>query len=184
MTTRKGFVAVLIVATAAFAGCGGGGGGSSTPVTVTISANANSVQTFQTVQFSATVTGTSNQAVTWGLGCTATATTVSACGTISSSGTYISPNTVPTVATADSTDPAVVTVTAISQAQSSAGASVQFNVASLNQQPLAAPVQLGSREATPMPSAPIPIPARAALWAHWSPAPPRSTFCRTITCWG
>ena len=144
MTTRKSFVAVLIVAAAAFAGCGGGGGGSSTPVTVTISANANSVQTFQTVQFSATVTGTSNQAVTWGLTCTATATTVSACGTISSSGTYVAPNTVPTVATVDSTDPAVVTVTAISQAQSSAGASVQFNVASLNQQLLAIPVQLGS----------------------------------------
>ena len=63
MTTRKSSVAVLIVAALAFVGCGGGG--SSTPVTVTISANANSVETFQIVQFSATVTGSSNQAVTW-----------------------------------------------------------------------------------------------------------------------
>ncbi|MGC2723083.1 MAG: hypothetical protein WA224_03905 [Candidatus Acidiferrales bacterium] len=142
MTTRKSSVAVLIVAALAFVGCGGGG--SSTPVTVTISANANSVETFQTVQFSATVTGTSNQAVSWSISCTATATTTTACGTISASGTYVAPNTVPTVATTNSTDPAVVTVTAISQAKSSAGASVQFNVNSLNQQALAAPVQLGS----------------------------------------
>ena len=104
MTTRKSLLAVLIVAALSFIGCGGGG--SSTPVTVTISANASSVQTFQTVQFSATVTGTSNQAVTWSLSCTATATTVSACGTISASGTYVAPNTVPTIATQNSTDPA------------------------------------------------------------------------------
>lgn len=143
MTTRKSLVAVLIVAAISFVGCGGGGG-SSTPVTVTISANANSVETFQTVQFSATVTGASNQAVTWSLSCTATATTVSACGTISASGTYIAPNTVPTIATTSSTEPATVTVTAISQAQSSAGASVQFTVNSLNQQALTPPVQLGS----------------------------------------
>ncbi len=142
MTTHKSLLAVLIVAALSFIGCGGGG--SSTPVTVTISANASSVQTFQTVQFSATVTGTSNQAVTWSLSCTATATTVSACGTISASGTYVAPNTVPTIATQNSTDPAVVTITAISQAKSSAGASVQFNVNSLNQQALAVPVQLGS----------------------------------------
>jgi hypothetical protein len=43
-----------------------------------------------------------------------------------------------------STEPAIVTVTAISQAKSSASASLQFNVNSLNQQALAAPVQLGS----------------------------------------
>lgn len=141
MTTRKGFVAFLIVAIGAFAGCGGG---SSTPVTVTISANANSVETFQTVQFSATVAGTSNQAVTWGLTCNATATTTSVCGSISASGVYTAPNTVPTVATTQSSDPAVVTITATSQQKSSAFASVQFNVNSLNQQSLTAPVQLGS----------------------------------------
>jgi hypothetical protein len=140
MTTRKSFVAFLVVAIGAFAGCGGG---SSTPVTVTISANANSVETFQTVQFSATVAGTSNQAVTWGLTCNATATT-SVCGSISASGVYTAPNTVPTVATSQSSEPAVVTITAVSQAKSSATASVQFNVNSLNQQALTAPVQLGS----------------------------------------
>ncbi|MFZ0884589.1 MAG: hypothetical protein WAN14_14415 [Candidatus Acidiferrales bacterium] len=143
MITRKSLVAVLIVAAVVFVGCGGGGG-NSTPVAVTISANANSVETFQTVEFSATVTGTSNQAVTWSITCTATATTTSACGTISATGTYVAPNTVPTAASANSTDPAVVTVTAISQVKSSAGASVQFNVNSLNQQALTVPVQLGS----------------------------------------
>lgn len=142
MNTRSGLWAVLVVVCVVFAGCGGGG--SSTPVTVTLSASATSVQTFQTVQFSATLTGTTNQAVTWGLTCTATATTTSVCGSISASGLYTAPNTVPTVATMQSTEPAIVTVTAVSQAKSSASASLQFNVNSVNQQALAAPVQLGS----------------------------------------
>jgi hypothetical protein len=144
MSTRKSLLAILIVAVLSFIGCGGGSGGSSTPITVSISPATPTPQTFQTVQFSATVTGTSNQAVTWSLSCTATATTITACGTISASGAYVAPNTVPTVATTNSTDPAVVTVTATSQAQSSALDSVQFNVNSLNQQALAVPVQLGS----------------------------------------
>lgn len=141
MNTRS-VLWVTVATCVAFVGCGGGG--SSTPVTVTISANATSVQTFQTVQFSATVMGTSNQAVTWGLTCTATAGTTSVCGSISATGVYVAPNTVPTVATMQSTEPAVVTVTAVSQAKSSATASVQFNVNSLNQQTLEPPVQLGS----------------------------------------
>jgi hypothetical protein len=143
MITSKAFVAILVVVvlSGAFAGCGGG---SSTPVTVAISANANSVQTFQTVQFSATVTGTSNQAVTWALSCTATSTSTTVCGSINSSGVYLAPNTVPTAATMQSSEPAVVTITATSQAQSSASMSVQFNVNSLNQQALTAPVHLGS----------------------------------------
>lgn len=143
MITSKAFVAILVVVVlcGTFAGCGGG---SSTPVSVAISANANTVQTFQTVQFSATVTGTSNQAVTWTLACTATSTSTTVCGSVNSSGVYVAPNTVPTVATQQSTEPAVVTLTATSQAKSSASASVQFNVNSLNQQALAAPVRLGS----------------------------------------
>jgi hypothetical protein len=142
MITRSGLWATVVAVCVLFAGCGGGG--SSTPVTVTVSANATSVQTFQIVQFSATVTGTSNTAVTWGLTCTATATTTSVCGSISATGLYTAPNTVPTVATMQSTEPAKVTVTAVSQAKSSASASVQFNVNSLNQQSFKPPVQLGS----------------------------------------
>jgi hypothetical protein len=141
MNTRSVLWATVATCVAVV-GCGGGG--SSTPVTVTISANATSVQTFQTVQFSATVMGTSNQAVTWGLTCTATASTTSVCGSISATGVYVAPNTVPTVATMQSTEPAVVTVTAVSRAKSSATASVQFNVNSLNQQTLKPPVELGS----------------------------------------
>ena len=143
MIIRSRLWATVVAVCVAFVGCGGGGS-SSTPVTVAISANTTSVQTFQTVQFSATVMGTSNQTVTWGLTCTATATTTSVCGSISASGVYLAPNTVPTVATMQSTEPAVVTVTAVSQAKSSASASMQFSVSSRNQQALAAPVQLGS----------------------------------------
>lgn len=133
---------ILAVAGALGLAACGGGGGSSTPITVSISANANSLETFQTVQFTATVTGTSNTAVTWQLSCTAAG---SVCGSLSATGLYVAPNTVPTVATATSTDPAMVTVTAISQASASAFQSVQFQqVFSLNQQTLAVPVQLGS----------------------------------------
>jgi hypothetical protein len=133
---------ILSVAGALGMAACGGGGGSSTPITVSVSANANSLETFQTVQFTATVTGTSNTAVTWQLSCTAAG---SVCGSLSATGLYIAPNTVPTVATTTSTDPAMVTVTAISQASASASQSVQFpQVFSLNQQTLTVPVQLGS----------------------------------------
>src|ERR1700722_9344545 len=133
---------ILAVAGALGMAACGGGGGSSTPITLSISANANSLETFQTVQFTATVTGTSNTAVTWQLSCTAAG---SVCGSLSSTGLYTAPNTVPTVATATSTDPAMVTVTAISQANASVSQSVQFQqVFSLNQQALTMPAQLGS----------------------------------------
>jgi hypothetical protein len=101
------------------------------------------IETFQTVQFAATVTGTTNTAVTWQLSCNTTPASV--CGTLSASGLYVAPNTVPTLATADSTDPAQLIVTATSQADSSASATTgTFTIDSLNMQPLMAPVKLGS----------------------------------------
>jgi len=145
---------LAVAGTLGMAACGGGGG-SSTPITVSVSANANSVETFQTVQFTATVTGTSNTAVTWQLSCTAAG---SVCGSLSATGLYVAPNTVPTVATASSTDPAMVTVTAISRASASASQSVQFQVFSLNQQALTAPVQLGSSGSNVDANCPTPAP--------------------------
>ena len=140
MINRACLIVVLVVVGAlAMTSCGGGGGGSN--VNVTITTDVSNIKTFDTVQFAASVTGTSNTAVTWQLACSAVG---SVCGSLSATGLYVAPNTVPTVATAQSTDAAVLTVTAISQANAAAGAIVQFTIDSLNQQPLTAPVQLGS----------------------------------------
>jgi hypothetical protein len=142
MIKRACLLSILVVAgSMTMVSCGGGGGGSTTPITVSITTDVSNIETFQTVQFAATVTGTSNTAVTWQLTC---GTTGSVCGSITPSGVYVAPNTVPTLASATSTDPATVTVTATSQANTSVSNFVQFTIDSLNMQPLTAPVQLGS----------------------------------------
>ncbi len=83
------------------------------PVNVSISPTTADVDVGKTQQFTATVINTSNTAVTWsvtGSGCSG-----SGCGTVSSSGLYTAPGTVPS--------PAQVTVTATSVADSSKSAS-------------------------------------------------------------
>jgi hypothetical protein len=146
MIKRACLLSILVVAGAMTMVSCGGGGGSSTPVTVSITTDVSNIETFQTVQFAASVTGTSNTAVTWQLAC---GTTGSVCGAITASGMYTAPNTVPTINTTTpggggSTSPATVTVTASSQANTNVSSLVQFTIDSLNMQPLTAPVQLGS----------------------------------------
>jgi hypothetical protein len=147
MNKRACLPVILAVAGALALTACGGGGGSSTPITVSINTDVSNIETFQTLQFSASVTGTSNAGVTWQLSCNATPASV--CGTMSASGTYVAPNTVPTVNTvmngSSSTDPATLIVTAISQADSNASATTMgFTIDSLNMQPYTAPVPLGS----------------------------------------
>jgi hypothetical protein len=100
----------------------------SAPATVTVTAQAQvsvsvapasaSVQVANTQQFTATVTGTSNTAVTWQVnGVTGGNSTV---GTITSSGLYTAPSAVPS--------PATVTVTAISQADTTKSGSASVTV--------------------------------------------------------
>src|SRR4030081_314805 len=76
-----------------------------TPVTISVSPATASVTVGKTQPFTATVSGTSNPAVTWSVGGGATN------GPISSTGQYPAPATVP--------NPTQVTVTATSQADSS-----------------------------------------------------------------
>ena len=141
MMKRACLLSLLSIAAAVtMSSCGGGGG--SAPITVNITTDVSNIETFQTVQFAAAVTGTSNTAVTWQLTCDTLP--VSVCGTMSASGMYVAPNTVPTLATVNSTDPATLTVTATSQANMNIASIVQFTIDSLNMQPLTAPVQLGS----------------------------------------
>jgi hypothetical protein len=142
MIKRACRLSILVVAGAmTMVSCGGGGGGSSMPITVFITTDVSNIETFQTVPFAASVTGTSNTTVTWQLTCGATG---SVCGSITASGMYVAPNTVPTVATVNSTDPATVTVTATSQANTAISNSVAFTIDSLNLQTYTAPVPLGS----------------------------------------
>ncbi len=93
-------------------GCGGGGpsnGSSASTVNVTISPTSASVAAGNTEPFKATVTGTSNTAVTWSVDQTEGGN--STVGTISTSGLYTAPQTVPS--------PNTVTVKVTSRADAS-----------------------------------------------------------------
>jgi len=97
-------------------GCGGtagvpaGPGPSPTGVSVTVVPNQANVRAGTQQQFNATVTGTSNSSVAWLVNGTPGGT--AAAGTISTSGVYTAPNTLP--------NPNSVTITAVSEADSSA----------------------------------------------------------------
>jgi hypothetical protein len=102
------------------ASCGGGGGGGPTPqpVSVSISPTTASVEIGNTVQFTATVSNTSNTAVTWQVNnVTGGNATV---GTISTSGLYTAPAAVP--------NPNTVTVKAVSQADATKSASATVTI--------------------------------------------------------
>jgi serine protease len=88
------------------------------PIAVSITPTSASVQTGMTEMFTATVTGSSNTTVSWSVnGLVGGSATM---GMISTSGVYTAPMTVPS--------PAVVTVTAVSAADSTKSASAQTTV--------------------------------------------------------
>jgi Abnormal spindle-like microcephaly-assoc'd, ASPM-SPD-2-Hydin len=92
-----------------------------TPVTVSVSPTSASVQVGLTQQFTATVSGTTNTAVNWLVSGIASGN--STVGTISSTGLYTAPSTVPTSA---------VTVTAQSAYQSTSSANATVTITPLN----------------------------------------------------
>lgn len=134
-SVRNPFPAWLAVAVLAFllSGCGGS---SSTPaniivqqVSVTVSPATASVAVGQTQQFSATVTGTSNPAVTWEVNGTVGGS--AATGAISASGLYTAPAAVPSNPTVSITATSVADTSksgaaaaTITTATSSSGSSV------------------------------------------------------------
>jgi len=89
-----------------------------------------------TVQFSANVTGTSNQAVSWGVNGQGAGN--AAVGTISSTGLYLAPSTVP--------NPVTVSVTVTSEANPSsfATATVMVSLRNQNEEAEAFPIKLGT----------------------------------------
>jgi hypothetical protein len=100
-------------------GCGGSSSGGGTTITVSVSPSTVDVGLGAQTQFTATVTGTSNTAVTWQVNGTAGGS--SAAGTITSSGVYTAPTTLPSSPS---------TITAVSQANAavSGSATVDFPV--------------------------------------------------------
>jgi uncharacterized protein (DUF1800 family) len=115
---RSGLGGVSIAALIFAAGCGNGSvtgsGGGGTPVDAVTITGAADTRLGTTTQFSATVTNSANQSVTWQVnGITGGSATT---GTISSTGLYTTPAAIPT--------PSTVTVGAISVASSTASATV------------------------------------------------------------
>lgn len=93
-----------------------------TPVSITIAPTTALITVGAQRQFQATVTGSSNVGVTWtvsGAGCAG-----STCGTVSSSGLYTAPTTVP--------NPPTVKVTATAQADTTQSASAVLTIAPTN----------------------------------------------------
>ena len=90
-------------------GCGGSNNPPPVQIAVSISPNSASIEVDETQQFTATVSGTSNTAVTWS----------ATCGTVSSDGLYRAPVT---------TDTITCTVTARSQADTTKSASAKVTV--------------------------------------------------------
>src|SRR5439155_591121 len=131
---RRRVIAGLVAGLLHLAGCGGGGSGDNgatapqppspppppppAPIDVSVTPAAASVQTGGTQTFTATVTNSANKAVIWQVnGITGGNTSV---GTISTTGVYTAPATVPS--------PAMVTVTAVSVAAPTRSGSAQGTV--------------------------------------------------------
>ena len=122
-TVRHSVPLLILLAATALAGCAGvakssPASNSNTPpsgsgVTVTVAPTSANVRAGATQSFSATVAGSSNTSVTWQVNGVAGGN--AATGTISSSGAYIAPATVPS--------PNTVTVRAVSSADATASGS-------------------------------------------------------------
>jgi hypothetical protein len=106
-------VAISCIGAIEMSGCAGITSTSPSVVTVALQPTQISLSLGQPQQFQATVTGTSNKSVTWFAGGVAGGT--ASAGTISPTGLYTAPNAMPS--------PPTVTVTALSNADSSAAAS-------------------------------------------------------------
>jgi hypothetical protein len=124
-TSRSGAASVIVH---------GGIGVSVTPSPV-------SVPTFGSQQFTAAVTGTSNTGITWEVNGIVGGS--SKTGTISTTGLYSAPNSVPTTSSNSKSVTATVTVTAVSQADSAATGNVMVTILSSNQAAQKAPISLG-----------------------------------------
>jgi len=117
-----------ILTFAAALGALGCGSSSSTTVAITVTPTTASVITNRTQQFTGSVTGNSNTAVTWTLAC-ATDVTANTCGTIDATGLYTAPATIPTTTSNGTTTAApTVTITGTAQADTSKTATATLTI--------------------------------------------------------
>ena len=116
---RVGFLLASATLLGFFTGCSNGTTGTSTSPNVTVSvAGASSVRLGASTKFTATVSNTTNQNVTWEVNGVVAGNAAS--GTIATTGLYTAPATMPASAT--------VTISAISVASSSASGSASTNL--------------------------------------------------------
>jgi hypothetical protein len=128
-------------------GCGGGSTASSVTTTsavhVAVQPPTANVPNFLTQQFSATVTGSSNTAVTWEVNGKPGGSQKS--GFISSTGLYVAPSAVPTkIDSKQNTVTTTVMISAVSQADSTASGTSTVTIVPDNGNSQTAPVELGS----------------------------------------
>jgi hypothetical protein len=110
-------------------------------IKVSLAPNPASVQTLGTVQFTPTISGTTNTGLTWQVNGVNGGSSI--VGTISSSGLYTAPGSVPTQTSNGKSQTATVMVTAISQADSTVNSSVVVTIKSANQSAQSTPIPLG-----------------------------------------
>lgn len=128
------FLAPSLAACMFLSSCGGGGSGSQVAVTIKPAFAIDTVS--QTTAFTDTVTGTMNTAVTWEVNNTPGGS--ASTGTITATGIYTAPTQVP--------NPATVTVSVVSQADTSKSASAQVTVVAHtpNEAAQSLPIKLGT----------------------------------------
>ncbi len=128
--------AILFLSLLPLAGCiasapGSGGGGGQKQIQVAVSPTPQPLAVGATQQFAATLTNTSNQSVTWSLTLSPNSNspaTTSQLGSISASGLYTAPTTVPACAAGVTPCEIQVAVTATSQADTTAVGQALANV--------------------------------------------------------
>jgi hypothetical protein len=168
----KNCLLVLVLASVAlWMGCARGIK-SIAPVTVaTNPANQSLVAVSFTVQFVATVNGVSSTAVNWSV--SGNSCTGSSCGTIDSSGLYTAPITLPAGKTS-----MVVTVTAMSQADSAARDQLSITVLPITVNAAPAHVQAGIGSVQQFTA--VTIPDNLAQTFTWSLACTQAGACGTL----
>ena len=137
MMTKNYLFAAALVSVALWTGCAKGLG--STPSVTVHNDNGKDdislVYVTQRVQFTATVTGTNNTAVTWSLAGKACTGSPNPCGSIDANGMYTAPTTAPS--------PAAVTIVATSQADQSGKGQFPITVSQVKVTVTPAPVSVG-----------------------------------------
>jgi len=144
---RTNILSISFVITLTLSACSGlpkTGGGGTQQVSVTVAPSTPPpVNNFATQQFTATVTGTANTAVTWQVNTVAGGSQTT--GFISSAGLFVAPGGVPTKSDGSGNSvPTTVMVTAVSQASATASGSVTVTIVPQNQNVQSGAIKLGS----------------------------------------